>query len=64
MQQINIASGQQKSYVQCMHIVTLHAILQSSMQTSQKGHKAHLQVYDALIVGQGARGHEGEEVVG
>ena len=47
-----------------MHILTLHAILQSSAQTSQSGHKAHLQVNDTLVVGQGARGHEGEEVVG
>jgi len=51
-------------YIQCMHISTLHVMLQSSMQTSQSGHKAHLQVNDALVVRQGARGHEGEEVVG
>jgi len=48
----------------CIQLHTLHAMLQSSMRTSQSGHKAHLQVDDALVVGQGARGHEGEEVVG
>ncbi len=52
-------------YVQCMHTITHPACHAPKLDADKpEWTQSHLQVDDALVVGQGARGHEGEEVVG